>query len=227
MSQVILLSLTASLNPTLVAATTVMLLLPSPKKLMLGYLAGAYMTSITLGLVIVFTLSNSSASNTTENTISPAVDIAVGVIALALAFVLHTGRQERLTERRRARKAAKPDTGPPRWQRELAKGSAKTTFVIGALLTLPGASYLAGLDEIHKLKYSTTATVLLVIGFNLVMLWLLEVPLASFLVAPDWTPGAIERAKGWVSRHAHMFAVRGLTAVGALLIIKGLIGLLG
>ena len=204
-----------------------MLLLPSPKKLMLGYLAGAYMTSITLGLVIVFTLSNSSASNTTENTISPAVDIAVGVIALALAFVLHTGRQERLTERRRARKAAKPDTGPPRWQRELAKGSAKTTFVIGALLTLPGASYLAGLDEIHKLKYSTTATVLLVIGFNLVMLWLLEVPLASFLVAPDWTPGAIERAKGWVSRHAHMFAVRGLTALGALLIIKGLIGLLG
>ena len=227
MSQVILLSLTASLNPTLVAATTVMLLLPSPKKLMLGYLAGAYMTSITLGLVIVFTLSNSSASNTTENTISPAVDIAVGVVALALAFVLHTGRQERLTERRRARKAAKPDTGPPRWQRELAKGSAKTTFVIGALLTLPGASYLAGLDEIHKLKYSTTATVLLVIGFNLVMLWLLEVPLASFLVAPDWTPGAIERAKGWVSRHAHMFAVRGLTALGALLIIKGLIGLLG
>jgi hypothetical protein len=227
MSQVILLSLTASLNPTLVAATTVMLLLPSPKKLMLGYLAGAYMTSITLGLVIVFTLSNSSASNTTENTISPAVDIAVGAIALALAFVLHTGRQERLTERRRARKAAKPDKGPPRWQRELAKGSAKTTFVIGALLTLPGASYLAGLDEIHKLKYSTTATVLLVIGFNLVMLWLLEVPLASFLVAPDWTPGAIERAKGWVSRHAHMFAVRGLTALGALLIIKGLIGLLG
>ena len=50
MSQVILLSLTASLNPTLVAATTVMLLLPSPKKLMLGYLLGAYMTSITLGL---------------------------------------------------------------------------------------------------------------------------------------------------------------------------------
>ncbi len=48
MSQVILLSLTASLNPTLVAATTVMLLLPSPKKLMLGYLLGAYMTSITI-----------------------------------------------------------------------------------------------------------------------------------------------------------------------------------
>ena len=227
MSQVILLSLTASLNPTLVAATTVMLLLERPKKLMLGYLLGALMTSITLGLVIVFSLSNSNASNTTEHTISPAVDIGLGAIALAIAFVLYSGRADRLRERRRERKADKPDKGPPRWQRELSKGSAKTTFVIGALLTLPGASYLAGLHEIHKLNYSTTTTVLLVVGFNVVMLWLLEVPLASFVVAPDWTPAAINRAKRWVNRHAHMFAVRGFTAVGALLIIKGLIGLAG
>lgn len=227
MSEVILLSLTASLNPTLVAATTVMLLLDKPARLMGGYLLGAYLTSITLGLVIVFSLSNSTATNTTENTISPAVDIGLGAIALAIAFVLYTGRAERLRQRRRERKADKPDKGPPRWQRELSKGSAKTTFVIGALLTLPGASYLAGLHQIHKLKYSTTATVLLVVGFNLVMLWLLEVPLASFLVAPDWTPRAIERAKRWVSRHAHMFAVRGFTAVGALLIIKGVAGLVG
>jgi Sap, sulfolipid-1-addressing protein len=225
MDQVILLSLTASLNPTLVAATTVMLLLERPAKLMLGYLLGAYMTSITLGLVIVFSLSNSSATNTTENTISPAVDIALGAIALAAAFVLYTGRHERLRERRQERKAAKPDTGPPRWQRELSKGSARTTFVVGALLTLPGASYLAGLHDIHNLKYSTTVTVLIVIGFNLVMLWLLEVPLASFVVAPEWTPRAIDRAKAWVSRHAHMFAVRGFAAVGVLLVIKGIVGL--
>jgi Sap, sulfolipid-1-addressing protein len=225
MGQVILLSLTASLNPTLVAATTVMLLLDKPSRLMLGYLLGAYMTSITLGLVIVFSLSNSSTTNTTENTISPAVDIGLGAIALAISFVLYTGRHERLKERRRERKAAKPDKGPPRWQRELSKGSARTTFIVGALLTLPGASYLAGLHDIHDLKYSTAATVLLVIGFNLVMLWLLEVPLASFVVAPDWTPRAIERAKLWVSRHAHMFAVRGSAAVGVLLVIKGIVGL--
>src|SRR5436305_14610529 len=227
MSQVILLSLTASLNPTLIAATTVVLMLESPKKLMLGYLLGAYMTSVALGLVIVVSLSGSSASNTTENTISPAVDIGLGAIALAISFVLYTGRHERLKERRRARKAAKPDKGPPRWQRELSKGSARTTFIVGALLTLPGASYLAGLHEIHKLKYSTTTTVLLVIGFNLVMLWLLEVPLASFVVAPDWTPRAIERAKLWVSRHADMFAIRVFTGLGALLIIKVVIGLVG
>ncbi len=227
MGQVIVLSLTASLNPTLVAATTVMLMLERPSRLMIGYLLGAYMTSITLGLVIVFSLSNSSTANTTENTLSPAVDIALGGLALVAAFILYTGRYERRREARRARKAEKPDTGPPRWQRELSKGSARTTFVVGALLTLPGASYLAGLDQIHKLKYSTTATVLLVIGFNLVMLWLLELPLASFVIAPDWTPRAIARARAWVNRHAHLFAVRGFAALGALLIIKGIIGLVG
>jgi Sap, sulfolipid-1-addressing protein len=226
MKQVFLLALTASLNPTLVAATTVMLLLDHPKKLMAGYLAGALMTSITLGLVIVFSLSSSSTTKTTQNTLSPSVDIGLGAICLAVAFVLYTGRYERLRQRRQARKAAKPDKGPPRWQRELSKGSARTTFVVGALLTLPGASYIAGLTQIHKLNLSTAETVLVVVGFNLIMLWLLEVPLASYLLAPEQTPERIDRAKAWVSRHAHMFAVRGFTAVGALLITKGIIGLL-
>jgi Sap, sulfolipid-1-addressing protein len=67
--------------------------------------------------------------------------------------------------------------------------------------------------------------VLVVIGFNLVMLWLLEVPLISFLIAPELTPRAIARAKVWVTRHSHVFAVRGLTLFGVLMIIKGIVGL--
>jgi hypothetical protein len=225
MGEIFVLALTASLNPTLLAATTMMLLLDHPSKLMLGYLLGALMTSITLGLVIVFSLSQSSAAKTTQHSLSPAVDLALGALALVLAYVIHTGRVAAARERRRAKKAAKPDKGPPRWQRELSKGSPRTTFVIGALLSLPGASYLAGLDRIHKLGYSSAVTVLLVIGFNLVMMWMLEVPMISFVVAPDWTPRAIAGARAWVGRHAHTFAVRGFAAIGVLLIVKGAIGL--
>ena len=226
MAQVVLLSLTASLNPTLLAGTTVMLLLPHPAKLMLGYLLGALTISITLGLVIVFSLSGSGTTKTTQRALSPAADLALGGIALVIAFILYSGRHERIAQRRRARMAAKRDQkGPPRWQRELSKGSPRTTFVVGVLLTLPGASYLAGLSKIHKLQLSPAATVLVVVGFNLVMLWLLEVPLVSFIVAPDWTPGAIERAKTWVVRHTHQFAVRGSAGIGALLVIKGIVEL--
>ena len=78
MSRIVLLSLTASLNPTLLAATTVMLLLDRPARLMLGYLTGALLTSITLGLIIVFSLSGSGAAKTTQATVSPGVDVALG-----------------------------------------------------------------------------------------------------------------------------------------------------
>ena len=201
-----------------------MMLLPNPKRLMLGYLLGALMTSITLGLVIVFSLQGSDAVSTTENALSPAATITLGGIALGAAFVLGTGRHRPVVERRRARKEHK---GPPRWQQALGRGSARTTFVVGALLTLPGASYLAGLSRIDKLNYSTAETVLLVVVFNLIMLALLEVPLLCFAIAPDWTVRTIDRSKAWIGRHGHQFAVIMLTVLGALLLTKGLIELLG
>ena len=226
MGQVALLSLLASLNPTLLGATTVMLLLPKPEKMMLGYLAGAMMTSVTLGLVIVFSLSDSDTVSTTKKALSPAVDIAIGGLALAIAWVLRSGRYDRYREHRRERKAAKPRDQPPRWQRELSKGSARATFVVGALLTLPGASYLAALTIIHRHGYSTPATVVTVIVFNLVMLWMLEVPVLAYAIAPAKTPRAIDRAKHWVSRHAYTFAMRGSATIGALLVVKGTVGLI-
>lgn len=226
MGDVFVFALTAALNPTLVAASTVMMLLPSPVKLMLGYLLGALMTSITLGLVIVFSLSDSSTVSTTQNTVSPLATIALGAVLLSCGFVVWSGRWERATERRHERKEQKEDKGPPRWQQALGKGSARVTFAVGALLTLPGASYLAGLNRIHKLNYSTADTVLAVVGFNLIMLALLEIPLVCFVVAPTWTPQAIDRAKLWIRRHAHAFAVWMFTVLGGLLVIKGLIELL-
>jgi hypothetical protein len=199
--EVFLLSLAAALNPILVGASTIMMVLPNPKRLMLGYLVGAYMTSITLGLVIVFALQGSSAVNTTQSTVSPAVDLALGAIMLIVAFVLGTGRDARIAERRRARKGPKEKKGPPRWQEALSKGSARTTFVVGALLTLPGGSYLAGLSHIEDQHLSTADTVLVVIGFNLIMLMLLELPLLGFVFAPNWTPGAVDRARAYAGRN--------------------------
>jgi hypothetical protein len=225
-SDVFVLAFTAALNPTLVAASTLMMLLPNPVRLMLGYLLGALMTSITLGIVIVFSLEGSEAVDTTKRTLSPAATIALGMIALVAAFVLGTGRHLRSAERVATREEKKKEKGPPRWQRALGRGSPRVTFAVGAMLTLPGASYLAGLSRIDKLNYSTTETVLLIVAFNAIMLALLEIPLACFVIAPDWTPTAIDRAKAWIGRHARRFAVTTLTVLGSLLVIKGLIELL-
>jgi hypothetical protein len=226
MSRVFFFSLTAMLNPTLLAATTLMLLLPKPKKLMLGYLLGALLTSITLGLVIVFSLQDASAVNSAKRTVNPVVDLVVGALLLIVAFVLASGRQERVMDRRRSRKAAKEDNTPPRWQRALSTGSPRITFAVGVVLTLPGASYLAALAAVSKLNYSTAPTVLLVLMVNVIMLALLELPLIGFFVAPEWTTATVQRVRDWFSRNALRTAVIGAAVIGSLLVTRGVVTLL-
>jgi len=224
--QVLVLALTAALNPTLVAASTLMMLLPNPVRMMLGYLCGALLTSITLGTVIVYSLEGTDVVSTTKRTLAPAATLTLGVLFLTVAFVIATRPRWQFVERQRARRAAaKARKGPPRWQRELGKGSARITFVVGALLTLPGASYLAGLTRLSNLNYSTAGTILTIVLFNMIMLAMLEIPLICFFIAPQWTPNAIERAKAYVRRHARRFLIRFNTVIGALLVIKGLVQL--
>lgn len=227
---ILLLAFSAALNPTLLAATTVMLLLPKPRNLMFGYLLGAMMTSISLGLVIVFSLEESGAVKATKNTFSPAADIVLGAILLIVAQALRAERDAILRERRERRKAAKGkakmEKGPPRWQRALSRGTPRTTFVIGALLTLPGASYLVALTRLAKDDLGTPEAVLAVVGFNLIMLVLLELPLLSYLLQPDATPERVERFKAWLRRDGRRIAIRVVAVAGALLVVRGVITLI-
>jgi len=214
------------INPALLGATTVMLLLDHPKRLLLGYLVGAMLTSLTLGMVIVFALDGSSgATSAGQSTISPATDLALGGLLLVIAYVIrpgHTPRETgRLAERRRTRAEKKGDKGPPRWEQALSKGTARTTFVIGALLSLPGASYLIGLGHIADENASTAATIGLIVGFNLIMMLLLELPLLAYALAPDWTPDAVNRFKAWFNSNAKVLGFRVALVIGALLVVKG------
>lgn len=211
----------AALNPTLLAATTVMLLLDHPRRLMLGYLLGALLTSMTLGLVIVFALDGSA--KTSQHTLSPAYDLAIGALLVAISFGIRRWDRMALAERRRRRREAKPEKGPPLWQRTLSRGSAWMTFVVGALLTLPGAAYLIGLHKIAEQDASTARSVAMVLLFNVVMLALLEIPLVGFFVAPDRTREAVDRFKAWFARSARRLASRLALVLGALLILRGLI----
>ena len=115
MDQVLLLAFTAALNPTLLAAVTFMLSRPSAGRLMLGYLLGAMVTSMTCGLLIVFALDGSSRfTGTAGHTINPLLDVALGVLVLVVAFIVGTGRAKRLNLRRTRVHAKKADKSPPR-----------------------------------------------------------------------------------------------------------------
>lgn len=229
LGSIFLLSLLAMFTPTLLAAVTVMMLLPNPKKLMLGYLLGAYTTSISLGLLIVFSLHGSESVSTAKHTLSPAEDIVVGLLALLIAFVLGSGRDARLQERRRRRKEAKAATGEKKesWpERMLGRGSARVTFVVGVLLTFPGVSYLTALDRMAKLDAGVAATVLLVLAFCVIQQLLLELPLLGYTFAPDWTKDAVARFRAWLGRNGRRGSIAFAAVIGVLLVVRGVITLL-
>ena len=222
MGRVFLFALTAALNPTLLTAATVMLLLPSPKRLMLGYWLGAMTTGIVVGVAIVEWLKHSGAVGTTQRSVSPGIDLALGAIALIGAYSIWSGHAERARERRREKRALKPKK-PPKWQEKLSGGTARTTFVIGLLLSFPGASYLASLSAIDKQGLSTAAEIATVVAVNLVMLVLLEAPLVAFAVAPDWTPGVIARFRAWMNENGVKALMVALTVIGAALVLRGIL----
>jgi len=222
------LALLAMANPTLLAAVTVMMLLPGTKRLMLGYLLGAYVTSITLGIAIVLTLSGSEGVESARHTLSPIEDLAIGAILLLIGYVLLTGRTDGLRERRRRRKEEKRG-GPPKesWpERMLGRGSARVTFVVGMLLSFPGVSYLTALDRISKLDASDAEMILLVLAVAVIQQMLLELPVLGYAVAPDWTQDAVTRFRAWLGRNARRVGGYVALTLGALLVLRGVITIL-
>ncbi len=228
----LLLALAAMFTPTLLAAVTIMMLLPNPKRLMLGYLLGALMTSVTLGLLIVFSLHDSGLVTTSQRTLSPAQDLVLGLLLLVISYVLYGDRDARLRERRRRHREAREaklaaGEARPSWpDRMLGKGDPRVTFAVGAALTLPGVSYLAALGKIADYDPGAFPTVLLVLGFCLVQLTFIELPLLGYFLAPERTQDRVARFRAWLSRNGRRVAIRVAAVLGGLLILRGVIELI-
>ena len=225
MGQVFVFALTAALNPTLLAAVTVMLTLSKPQRLLWGYLLGAALTSVTCGLLLVFALPGTRTASAAKHTVSPAIDITLGTLLLVIVIVIATGRDRRRrawSERRREKAKEKP---PPRWKSTLSRGSARDTFVIGILLSFPGASYLAGMDLLSKQNVGTAVTVIAVIAFNVIMLVLLELPLIGYLISPESTAVAVRRFNDLLTRDRGRVALTGGTLISIWLIVRGVVSL--
>jgi hypothetical protein len=228
MGDIFLLSLVAAANAALLAAVTVMLFLPNPKRLLLGYLAGALLVSLTIGFVIVFVVHDSSATRTAQDSISPSIEIALGVIFLLVAYVLHSGHDQTLKRRRKERKGEEEaaEKGPSKVEQLLGRGDARITFALGVVFTLPGFAYLSALRELQQLEYGAAGEILVILGFNAMLLILLEIPLVGYLVAPKRTVVEVQRFRAWLTRSGRRMMIVGTAGVGVLLVVRGFVGFL-
>jgi hypothetical protein len=215
-------ALMSAANPTLLAAVTIMLLLPNPKRLMLGYLVGAYLTSITIGLLVVFELHGSAAVSTTKRTLSPIENLVIGALLITAGLVLKGRRMDARRERKQAEKeaAGKKKSLP---ERLLGRGDPRITFFVGVLLSFPGASYLAALTKTAKLEVADPWLVLIVLGICVLQQALLEVPIVAYTLWPEPAQRAIASFREWLSRNGRRAAAHVAIALGVLLVVRGVI----
>lgn len=214
------LSLTAMLNPTLLAAVTVMMLLPETKRLMFGYLLGSYLTSIAAGLLIAFSFHGSGGVELAQSTLTPAEDLVFGAIAVIIGLVLRSDVGE---ERRRKKQESEKESWP---QRMLGRGSPKVAFAVGAVLSFPGASYLVALNRLVHLDPGAGAAVLLVVLFCLIQAAFLEAPLIGYVISPERTQRAVDRFRRWLSERGRIAGARVAIVIGILLLVRGTLELI-
>jgi hypothetical protein len=223
-AHVFLLALAAAVYPTLLAGVMVILSRPNPVRLLVGFLVGGMTVSVVAGMLIVTSLRGAHLVAPSNHTTRPALDIVGGVASLMLAWAISRGRPIRIAEwreRRRPRGTASSWT-----DRALGRGSVTVAFAVGVLLNLPGVWYLAALADIAAAELSPAEELALILGFNLVMFVLVEVPLLFYLVDEARARALVDSASRWARSHKRPVAMAVAGAVGVWLVVKGIVGAL-
>jgi len=223
MGDVFVIAVLAALDAGLLAATVVLLARPRPARQLLAYLVGCMGFSIGIGLVIVLALHGSSVVKHPNPAVSAVIEIAAGALLLVVAVAVVLGRNAQWRPRRRRQDAdADADKRPSLSERALGNDSLWIAWAAGALYSVPGAYYLAGLALLVKLDQSASIDVVAILGFNLVMFAFLELPLLGFLIAPDRARALTERLNQWMTRHKRTLITVVAGVGGLYLLITGL-----
>jgi hypothetical protein len=209
--------------PTLLAMVVLILGRPNPRRILAAYLAGGMAASVIVGFVVVKSLKAGNVVGGSDRTVGPGVDVAIGLIALVLFWVLLTNRDAGFRERRAAKKEAKAADAKESWtSRALSGGSLKLMFVAGMALNLPGALYLVALKDIAAADADTAEVIGLLLFYNVVMFQWAEIPLIGFSVAPEGTRRLIDGVNGWLGRNGRRIAMVLCGLAAAYLIYRGL-----
>jgi hypothetical protein len=221
---VVVLAIGAAVSPTILAVVIVVLHRPQPRRLLAAYLVGGLLTSIAVGIAIVTSLSELEVVSGSSPAADPIVNFTIGFLSLLVAYVLASDRGG-LSERRREKKAAKPQRDP--WsERVLSRGTAPIAFAVGVALNLPGAFYLVALKDIAQGQDGLGNQVVAIVIFNLIMFVLAEVPLLGYSFAPEATQARVEQLNEWMARNARQIVIVVATVFGLYLVGRGIVGVI-
>jgi hypothetical protein len=204
-----------SLEPFRIGMTILMLNRPRPLLQLFVFLTGGFAMGIIVGLVVLFVLRPAVGS---DHFTLPKVQIVVGALVLLTAAVVAMGKVTSRADRISGPFATRT--------RQLLNGrSLWTAGAAGIGIALPSVDYLAALALIVASGAAAATQVGALLLFHLVAFGLVEIPLISYLVAPDRTRAALSALHDWLRTEGHRKVAALMAVVGLVLVAAGLVGL--
>jgi hypothetical protein len=224
----------SALNPKLLALDLLLIENRRPRAMFLCLLLGGMTVALTVGLLDVLVFHADAIKH--QATVGAGVDLAVGLLLLAAGALLATGR---VHGRRKVPVPAGSGPPPPEeeeeeekkkkkggWaQRVLSEPRLGLAMLVGAVVGIPGASYLAALHDLVTGKSSTLIQVIAVVIFVVIDFLLIIIPFAFLELRPEATKARLRRTQDWLLSHALQLMAAIALLLGAYLAISGLVRL--
>ena len=221
------LAFVAALNPKLLAIDLLLIENRRPRAMFLCVLLGGLTVALTIGLLDVLVFQADAINS--EKTVSAGVDLALGLLLLAVGALVATGRlhgRRKTTEPAGEGQPVKKEKKDGWAQRVLAEPRLGLALLVGALCGIPGASYLTGLHILVTSKSSTANQVVGVVLFVLIEFLLIIIPFVFLELRPEATKAALKNAQDWLMGHARRLMAYTALILGAYLAVSGLVRLL-
>jgi uncharacterized membrane protein len=224
----------AAVNPKLLALDLLLVENRRPRAMFLWLLIGGLTVGVTIGLLDVLVFHIDAINN--QRSVGAGVDLALGLFLLVAGALVATGR---LHGRRKApvpagvrppeeqeKKEEKKKEKQDSWaQRLLAEPRFGLAMLVGAVIGIPGASYLTALHNLVAGKYSTATEVIAVFVFVIISFLLIIIPYAFLELRPEATKARLKRSQLWLGSHAKQLIAVVALLLGAYLAISALVRL--
>ena len=107
----------------------------------------------------------------------------------------------------------------------LAEPRLGLAMLTGAVIGIPGASYLTALHNLVTGKSSTATQIIAVVIFVVIDFLLIIIPFAFLQLRPEATKARLKRSQLWLGSHAKQFIAGVALLLGAYLTINALVRL--
>jgi hypothetical protein len=225
----------AGLNPKLLALDLLLIENRRPRAMFMWLLVGGLTVGVTIGLLDVLVFHLDAINN--QRSVGAGVDLALGLLLLAAAALIGTGRLhgrrkapvpvgDRPPEKRGGREGREAKERKDSWaQRLLAEPHLGVAVLVGAVIGIPGVSYLTALHHLVAGNYSTATQVIAVFVFVFIAFLLIIIPFAFLELRPETTKARLKRSQAWLLSHAKQLMVAIALLLGTYLTISALVRL--